>query len=83
LTRSHDQTGGEDRIVHEALQIGWLQGQQGIERYEGDRAEDDAGSKIAVAKQRRSHERPFSGEGMNQKKIESRTSDERFDDDFA
>ena len=42
-----------------------------------------AGGKIAIAKQRRPHEGALGCEGVNQKKIEGRAGNKRFDDDFA
>ena len=75
--------GGDDRIVHELLQIRRLQRHRGVIGEADDGDEQHAGREIAVAEQRRPHERLFGREGVDQEQIERRGGDDRLDDDLA
>ena len=55
--RPHDDAGGDDRIVHELLQIGRLQRHRRVIGEADDDDEQHAGGEVAIAEQRRPHER--------------------------
>ena len=81
--RPHHQAGGDDRIVHELLQVRRLQRHRGVIGESDDGDEQHAGREIAVAKHRRPHKRIIRSKHVNEEQIQSRGGNDRFDDDLA
>src|SRR5258705_13638781 len=83
IPRGPNTRGGDDRVIHEILKIGSEQRQRGEIRDADDEDEKRASREIAIAEKRRVHKGLIRSEAVDEKQIERRGGDDRFNEDFA